>query len=60
MLTEDFQSVIPSTNIMYPVTKIYNLPEAYKLLEIPEPLQIDPSIIRSNKEIWIEEWLNAS
>ena len=60
MLSEDFQSVIPSTNIMYPVIKINNLPEAYQSLEIPEPLQIDPSIIRNNKEIWIEEWLNAS
>jgi thiamine transport system substrate-binding protein len=60
MLSEDFQSVIPSTNIMYPVIKINNLPKAYQSLEIPKPLQIDPSIINANKEIWIEEWLNAS
>ena len=60
MLTDDFQSIIPSTNIMYPVTKINNLPEAYKSLEIPKVLQIDPAIINSNKEFWIEEWLNAS
>ena len=60
MLSEDFQSEIPSTNIMYPVTKINNLPEAYQSLEIPKALQIDPSIINANKEIWIEEWLNAS
>jgi len=44
---------------MYPVIKI-NLPKAYQSLEIPKPLQIDPSIINANKEIWIEEWLNAS
>jgi len=60
MLTEDFQSIIPSTNIMYPVTKINNLPEAFKSLKIPKALQIDPIIINSNKEAWIEEWLNAS
>ena len=60
MLTEDFQSIIPSTNIMYPVIKINNLPEAYKSLEIPKVLQIDPTIINTNKEDWIEEWLNAS
>ena len=60
MLSEDFQSVIPSTNIMYPVTKVKKLPEAYQFLEIPKVLQIDPSIIKSNKEVWIEEWLNAS
>ena len=60
MLTEDFQSIIPLTNIMYPVIKINDLPEAYKSLEIPKVLQIDPAIINSNKEFWIEEWLNAS
>jgi thiamine transport system substrate-binding protein len=60
MLSEDFQSVIPSTNIMYPVTKIKKLPEAYQFLKIPKVLQLDPNIIKSNKKVWIEEWLNAS
>ena len=60
MLSNDFQSVIPSTNIMYPVTKIENLPKAFQKIKIPTPLQIDPFIINENKEIWIEEWLNAS
>ena len=60
MLTEDFQSIIPLTNIMYPVTKINDLPDAYEFLEIPKVLQIDPTIINTNKEDWIEEWLNAS
>ena len=60
MLTEDFQSIIPLTNIMYPVIKINDLPEAYKSIEIPKVLQIDPTIINTNKEDWIEEWLNAS
>ena len=60
ILSEDFQSIIPSTNIMYPVTKIKKFPEAYESLEIPKGLQMDPAIIKSNKEVWIEEWLNAS
>ena len=60
ILSEDFQSIIPSTNIMYPVIKINNLPAAYELLEIPNALQIDPSKINNYKDIWIEEWLNAS
>ena len=60
ILTEDFQSVIPSTNIMYPVIKLNNLPEAYKNLQIPKALQISPEEISANKEKWIEEWLNAS
>ena len=46
MLSEDFQSVIPSTNIMYPVTKIKKLTRAFKSLEIPKVLQIDPTIIK--------------
>ena len=60
MISEEFQSVIPSTNIMYPVTTINNLPAAFKSLEIPKVLQINPSEISKNKDKWIEEWLNAS
>ena len=59
MLTDDFQSVIPSTNIMYPVTNI-NLPDAFKYLAIPKVLQLNPKEINDNKEDWINEWLNAS
>ena len=59
MLSDDFQSVIPSTNIMYPVTNI-KLPDAYEGLEIPKPLQLKPKDINDNKEKWIDEWLNAS
>ena len=59
MLSDEFQSIIPSTNIMYPVTNI-KLPNAYNELEIPTPLQLNPKDINDNKEKWIEEWLNAS
>ena len=60
MISEDFQSVIPSTNIMYPVTKINNLPEAFNNLKIPKVLHLDPKEINEKKEDWINEWLNAS
>ena len=60
MITNDFQSIIPSTNIMYPVTNIDNLPEAFNKLEIPKVLYLDPKIINAQKDDWIEEWLNAS
>ena len=60
MISEDFQSVIPSTNIMYPVIKINDLPEAYNSIEIPKAIQKDPITINKNKKLWIEEWLNAS
>ena len=60
MLSEEFQSVIPSTNIMYPVTNIDSLPEAFINLDIPEYIQIDPKEIDANKDEWINEWLSAS
>ena len=60
MLSEEFQSVIPSTNIMYPVTNINDLPEAFDKLDVPNFIQIDPKEINKNKEQWIDEWLNAS
>ena len=60
IISEDFQEVIPSTNIMYPVTKIDNLPESFKNLDVPQVLQIDPEEIHYNKDQWINEWLNAS
>ena len=60
MLSENFQSVIPATNIMYPVTQINNLPKSFKNLKIPKVLQLNPKVINDNKEDWINEWLNAS
>jgi len=59
MISDDFQSVLPTTNIMYPVTNI-DLPDAYNQLEIPKPIQLEPKNINDNKEEWINEWLNAS
>ncbi len=60
MLSKEFQSVIPSTNIMYPVTNIKDLPEAFDKLDIPNFIQMDPKEINKNKDKWIDEWLNAS
>ena len=60
ILSNEFQSVIPSTNIMYPVTKIKDLPEAFKNLDIPKYLQLNPEDINNQKEQWIDEWLRAS
>ena len=59
MVSDDFQKVIPTTNIMYPVTSV-DLPEASIKLEIPNILQLDPKDINFNKDVWINEWLNAS
>ena len=59
MLSDEFQKVIPSTNIMYPVTDI-KLPDAFNKLEIPKALQLNPKEINDYKDEWINEWLNAS
>ena len=59
MISDDFQKVIPSTNIMYPVSNI-KLPDSFNSLIIPDVLQLDPSEININKDVWINEWLNAS
>ena len=59
MISDDFQKVIPGTNIMYPVTNV-EIPEAFNKLEIPKFLQLDPKDINDNKDTWINEWLNAS
>jgi len=59
MISENFQKIIPSTNIMYPVSNV-NLPQAFNELEIPDVLQLDPKEINTNKDKWINEWLNAS
>ena len=59
MISDDFQKVIPGTNIMYPVTNV-EIPEAFNKLEIPKLLQLDPKDINDNKDSWINEWLNAS
>ena len=59
MISDDFQKVIPGTNIMYPVTDV-EMPEAFNKLEIPKFLQLDPKDINDNKDTWINEWLNAS
>jgi len=61
ILSPEFQSVIPSTNIMYPVINIKNMPIAYEALRIPnKALQINPKVLNSEKQKWIEEWLNAT
>ena len=59
MISDDFQNVIPSTNIMYPVTNV-DLPEAFNKLKTPNFIQLDPKEINVNKDAWIDEWLNAS
>ncbi len=61
MLSDEFQSIIPATNWMYPaVMDKSSLPDGYKNLIDPSPsLLFSDEIIASNRKSWVNEWLEA-
>lgn len=60
ILTPDFQSEIPLTNWMYPVTDI-PLPESFKSAPISDkPLLLDHDDIAANMENWLSGWLEST
>ena len=60
ILSENFQSVIPTTNWMFPVTDI-KVPETFENIPKPEKvLLMDSSVIEKNRKKWISEWRRAS
>jgi thiamine transport system substrate-binding protein len=61
MLTDDFQSVIPTTNWMYPaVTPAGGLPEGFETLVIPETsLLFAPAEAEALRDPALAEWLEA-
>ena len=57
--TEEFQSQIPTKNIMYPVTNIV-VPDAFNQLnQINKKLLMKPELVHGSKKAWINEWLNS-
>jgi len=62
MLTPEFQTAIPLTNVMYPATDIGDeLPEAFNALITPaKTLLIDSETIRDQRRAWTNEWLEAT
>lgn len=62
MLSPEFQTAIPLTNVMYPATDIGDaLPEAFtRLIEPSETLLIDPATVRDEGKAWVNEWLDAT
>ena len=57
--SNEFQSEIPTKNIMYPISNI-ELPEAYqKLNQSNKKLLMNPMIVHESKKDWINEWLNS-
>ncbi|HIO96976.1 MAG TPA: thiamine ABC transporter substrate binding subunit [Leucothrix sp.] len=61
MLSEKFQSLIPTTNWMYPASLAKDkLPEAFNTLVDPAPALIfDEETVAKNRKAWVKEWLNA-
>ncbi|CAM3835053.1 thiamine ABC transporter substrate binding subunit [Vibrio aerogenes] len=59
MLSEQFQSVIPTGNWMYPVTAV-SLPEGFRHLVHPsKTLRFTPEQVAAKRKQWIREWREA-
>ena len=60
IVSEQFQSLIPTGNWMYPVIDTA-LPDGFKQLAIPSnSLHFSSEEVRQNGKLWVKEWLNAS
>ena len=61
MQSENFQSIIPDNNWMYPASLAADkLPEAFKTLIDPAPaLLFAEEDVAKNRKAWVKEWLNA-
>ena len=61
MVTEDFQSIIPTTNWMYPaVTPAGGLPDGFDTLIEPEKaLLLPPEEAADMRDAALDEWLAA-
>ena len=61
MLSEDFQTIIPTTNWMYPaVLASARLPAEFRQLIDPSPaLLLDDKLVASKRKAWVDEWLEV-
>ncbi|WP_375754070.1 thiamine ABC transporter substrate binding subunit [Vibrio sp. HN007] len=60
ILSEEFQSVIPTGNWMYPVTNVAQ-PEGFESLNVPvKSLEFAPEKVAENRKAWIREWQTAA
>jgi len=58
-VSDEFQSVIPTGNWMYPVTKV-TLPKGFEQLTIPEKaFSFTAEQVDNNRKAWIREWQRA-
>ncbi len=61
MISENFQSLIPTNNWMYPVSSDKTLlPKAFKSLVNPKSaLLFKDSEVSNNRKAWVKEWLSS-
>jgi thiamine transport system substrate-binding protein len=61
MLSDGFQSIIPTTNWMYPATLARSkLPADFDKLIDPSPaLLLDEQLVASKRKTWVEDWLEV-
>ncbi len=57
MTSEAFQSIIPETNWMYPVTNA-TLPTGFSAMITPDPVMLPP-LTKDHRAAAMDEWLNA-
>ncbi|WP_415228186.1 thiamine ABC transporter substrate binding subunit [Psychromonas sp.] len=59
IVSDEFQSVIPTGNWMYPVTKT-SLPKEFEQLTLPsKSFSFDAEKVENNRKEWVREWQNA-
>ncbi|OIQ24683.1 thiamine ABC transporter substrate binding subunit [uncultured Vibrio sp.] len=59
ILSDEFQSAMPTGNWMYPVTSV-ELPEGYETLTIPKKsLSFSSDDVAAERKAWIREWQSA-
>ncbi len=59
-LSDGFQTVIPTTNWMYPAVALDSLPEAFRTLPKPASMLTLPfDQIADQRRAWTDEWLKA-
>ena len=59
MLSDEFQSLIPTGNWMYPVTKVA-LPAGFNQNETPaKTLNFTEAEIATGRKAWLQEWRGA-
>ncbi|MDA0128904.1 thiamine ABC transporter substrate binding subunit [Vibrio sp. MarTm2] len=59
ILSDEFQSVMPTGNWMYPVTNV-ELPQGFETLTVPnKALSFSADKVAENRKTWIREWQSA-